>query len=142
VLVFQRPKTYEFREVLEPRGLAVGLNIASILPRSQDPFLHQLLRDATSFRAFSVISKGIHDGNHAVLLKLFSLISSLSQQEGGERFVDIAISGSNNRRAYIYRSDDALNDRRPPRHVANYGRSWPMPDARVRLRKSRPLGPA
>jgi hypothetical protein len=53
--------------------------------------------------------KGTYDGSHAVLLELFSLISSLSHQEGREQFVVTAMSGSNGRNAHIYRPKGKLN---------------------------------
>jgi hypothetical protein len=65
--------------------------------------------------------RGTYDGNHAV--ELFSPISSLPWQEGRERFVDTAMSGSNGRKAHIYRPKGRPNILRLPRRVVNHKRS-------------------
>jgi hypothetical protein len=62
-----------------------------------------------------------------------SNLSSLSQQEGGEQSMVVAMSVSNRRKAYIYRPKGRLSSLKPPHHVRNHKRSQPKSDAYVRL---------
>jgi hypothetical protein len=61
---------------------------------------------------------------------------SLNRRKGNDMWT--AKSGSNERKAHIYRPKGRLNSLKPPRHVVNCGRSPPMLDVLERSTKLKP----
>ena len=69
---------------------------------------------------------------------LLSLLQTQTPRESKSKFVEVAISGSNERKALIYKPKSGLSSLKTLRRVAHHGRPRPMLDAHVRLGKSGP----
>ena len=127
----------------------LSAHAASYSPTHKFPSSTSCWKGRHWLRPSQAAPSGTYNENNTVLLKLYSLISSpshhLAIQENLVGLEVTAMSAPNNRMAYIYRPEDGLNNQRPLRRMANYGRSQPKLDVCVRsgkietLSKSEPV---